>query len=264
MEVVDTLTRTQIAQGQDDFAAQSELKRRGTIPSHIAVIMDGNGRWAKGRGYSRLYGHSEGVTSVRDVTEACAQLGVQYLTLYTFSTENWHRPEAEVNSLMDLLVSTIRYERETLLQNNVRLNVIGELEKLPASCRAELEDCIRVTAHGSSMMLTLALSYSGRWDIAQAVRRIASRVERGELDAATVDESVLQAHLCTAGMPDPELLIRTGGEQRISNFLLWQLAYTELYVTQRFWPEFRRQNLYEAVRSFQDRDRRFGRVSADQ
>ncbi|HET6569171.1 MAG TPA: isoprenyl transferase [Rhodothermales bacterium] len=262
MELVHARTPESKATPSDDAEQQEALRQRGEIPSHIAVIMDGNGRWAKKRGRNRFFGHTEGVTSVRDVAEACAELGVEYLTLYTFSTENWQRPALEVQSLMQLLVRTIRRERETLLKNNIRLNAIGNLRKLPPACRAELEETIRATAEGHKMTLTLALSYSGRWELVNAMQEIARRVQSGELEPEEIDESVIEDHLCTVGMPDPALLIRTGGELRVSNYLLWQLAYTELYVTERFWPEFRRSNLYEAVRSYQDRERRFGRVVA--
>ena len=254
------LTITGEAQTPEDAAAQEALRQGGEIPRHIAIIMDGNGRWAVERGHSRVVGHHEGVVSVRDVTEACAQLGVEHLTLYTFSTENWHRPRVEVNALMELLVHTIQREKETLLRNNIRLDAIGDLEQLPQRCREELEETVTATASGTRMALHLALSYSGRWEIAAAARELARRVQEGHLDPGAIDEAALAERLSTGSLPDPELLIRTGGEHRVSNFLLWQLAYAELYFTETFWPAFRRPQLYEAVRDFQRRDRRFGRV----
>jgi undecaprenyl diphosphate synthase len=223
--------------------------------------MDGNGRWAQRRDRMRVMGHHEGVASVRDVTEACAQLGVGYLTLYTFSTENWERPRAEVNALMELLVHTVRRERETLMKNDVRLETIGDLAQLPSACESALQQTKDETAGNDRMVLTLALSYSGRWDIVQAARTLAERVRSGDLAPEAIDEDLFDAHLDTGSAPDPDLLIRTGGEFRLSNFLLWQSAYSELYITERYWPDFRREQLYEAIRSFQDRERRFGRVS---
>lgn len=252
------MTLTDKAQSEQDVAVQRALQQRGAVPRHIAIIMDGNGRWARERGGPRVLGHQEGVGSVRDVVEACAQLGVEHLTLYTFSTENWDRPEREVNALMKLLIHTIRKERDRLLENNIRLQAIGDLDKLPSTCAAELEGAIRDTATNSRMVLTLALSYSGRWEIVEAARRLARHVQQGTLDPEDIDEQLFEAHL--SDLPDPDLLIRTGGEHRISNFLLWQLAYTEMYITERFWPAFRRDQLYEAIRDFQDRERRFGRV----
>ena len=254
------LTITGEAQTSEDAAAQAALKEGGEIPQHIAIIMDGNGRWATERGHSRVVGHHEGVVSVRDITEACAQLGVDHLTLYTFSTENWHRPDVEVNALMELLVHTIRKEKETLLSNDIRLQAIGDLEQLPPRCRDELDETIRATAGGTRMTLHLALSYSGRWELVRAARELARRVRHGDLDPDAIDEAALAGRLTTGGVPDPELLIRTGGEHRVSNFLLWQLAYSELYFTDAFWPAFRREQLYEALRDFQRRERRFGRV----
>lgn len=255
------LTITGKAQSAEDAALQDALRQRGEIPKHIAVIMDGNGRWAKERGQNRVVGHHEGVASVRDITEACAQLGVQHLTLYTFSTENWYRPAAEVDALMQLLVHTLRKETETLRKNNIRLRAIGDLSQLPDACRRELEEAFEATAGNVRMDLILAMSYSGRWEIAQAAREIARRVAAGTLSPDEVDETTVGRLLTTGDLPDPDLLIRTGGELRISNFLLWQIAYTEMYITDLFWPAFRREQLYEAVRDFQDRERRFGRVS---
>ena len=243
-----------------DAAAQKALTERGPLPAHIAIIMDGNGRWARERGESRIVGHHEGVESVRDVTEACAELGVSYLTLYTFSTENWDRPPAEVSGLMKLLIHTIQRERETLKKNDIRLRAIGDLDRLPDDTLAELKRTIDETAGNSRMTLTMAISYSGRWEIARAAREIARQVRDGKLDAEDVDEALLERTISASGMPDPDLLVRTGGEMRVSNFLLWQIAYTEIYITEEYWPAFRRAQLYDAIRDYQDRDRRFGRV----
>ena len=251
---------TDSAQTEEDRDMQEALKARGPIPVHIACIMDGNGRWAKSRGKTRVIGHREGVVSVRDVTEACAQIGVGHLTLYTFSTENWHRPAAEVSALMELLVRTVRREAEKLHRNGIRLNAIGDLARLPARGQRELAEAIDLTSGNERMTLTLALSYGARWEITEAVRDIAEAVRDGRLDPADISEATVSDALLTAGLPDPDLLVRTAGELRVSNFLLWQIAYTELYVTERFWPDFRREALYEAIRSFQDRERRFGRV----
>ncbi|HYE95609.1 MAG TPA: isoprenyl transferase [Rubricoccaceae bacterium] len=247
-------------QSAADAAAQEALKGEGALPVHIACIMDGNGRWARRRGRTRVMGHREGVESVRDVTEACAQLGVGYLTLYTFSTENWQRPKAEVTALMELLVRTLRREAERLDRNDIRLRAIGDLSRLPARPRAELEESIAMTADNGRMTLTLALSYSGRWEIVEAARTLAEAARAGALDPAALDEAAFAAALPSADLPDPDLLIRTGGEMRVSNFLLWQVAYTELFVSDRLWPDFRRDALYEAIRAYQRRDRRFGRV----
>ncbi len=257
---MEELTITGNAQTNDDAAAQASLMQRGTIPPHVAVIMDGNGRWAKRRGQARVVGHHEGVESVRDITEACAQLGVEFLTLYTFSTENWDRPRLEVNALMKLLIHTIRRERKTLNENGIRLRAIGDLPKLPRACRRELEETIDVTHNNTRMTLTLALSYSGRWELVRAMRDLAEQVQRGELPPEAITEEAITDALSTSYLPDPDLLIRTGGEFRVSNFLLWQMAYTELYVTDEYWPAFRRKRLYEAIRDFQGRDRRYGKV----
>ncbi len=244
----------------EDRAIQDSLLQRGAIPAHIAVIMDGNGRWAKSRGRSRVFGHQHGVESVRDITEAGAELGVRHLTLYTFSTENWFRPALEVNALMELLVRTIRRETRTLLDNDIRLNAIGDLSRLPKGCLRELMESIEMTASCQRMTLSLALSYSGRWEIVRAARAFAKDVAESGADPDSLDEEAFAELLESGRRPDPDLLIRTGGEMRISNFLLWQLAYTELYFSEVQWPDFRRTHLYEAVRVFQDRERRFGRV----
>ncbi len=243
-----------------DIRVQQSLRQRGEIPRHIACIMDGNGRWAQRRDQHRSFGHYEGVSSVREVTETCVHVGVEYLTLYTFSTENWNRPAFEVNALMELLIRTIEKERETLMKNNVRLETIGDLSQLPKTCREALDETKAMTADNDTMTLTLALSYSGRWEIIDAVRQIARAVKEGDLDPAAVDEALFASYLDTAGMPDPDLIVRTGGEYRLSNFLLWQSAYTELYITDCYWPDFRSDALYRAIRTYQDRDRRFGRV----
>jgi len=233
----------------------------GKVPEHIAIIMDGNGRWAKQRGAMRVFGHRNAVKAVRDTTEACAELGVKYLTLYAFSTENWSRPQEEVNALMELLVNTIRGETETLMKNKVRLVAIGNIRNLPGNCQRELQEAMQITQHNQGLTLVLALSYSGRWEILEAVRRIANEVEKGNLHSPDIDDKVFTRYLTTTGIPDPELLIRTSGEMRISNFLLWQIAYSELYMSEILWPDFRREHLYEAIRSYQQRERRFGKIS---
>lgn len=232
-----------------------------TIPKHIAIIMDGNGRWAKMKGKARIYGHQAGVEAVRKVVETCSDLGVQYLTLYAFSTENWNRPEEEVNALMELLVRTIRRETPDLNQNNVRIGMIGDGHSLPKVCVDELEESKRITAGNTGLNLILALSYSGRWEITQAVQQIAQKIETGALRAADISDATIAAHLNTAGIPDPELLIRTSGEYRLSNFLLWQTAYTEYYFTDILWPDFDREALVHAIVDYQNRERRFGKTT---
>ena len=231
------------------------------LPRHIAIIMDGNGRWAKEHGKPRLFGHQNAIQSVREVNEACAELGVEYLTLYAFSTENWNRPSDEVGGLMSLLSQTIKKETSTLLKNGIRLNVIGDTDRMSQSIRDELFRAIEVTSQGTRMQLNLALSYSGRWDIAQAARRMAQASKEGTLMPDDITENTVSSFLSTAGMPDPELLIRTSGELRISNFLMWQLAYSELYFTNKYWPDFRKEDLYEAIVDYQHRERRFGKTS---
>lgn len=231
------------------------------LPEHVAIIMDGNGRWAKGKGKLRIFGHHNGVLSVRDVVEGAGEIGVKYLTLYTFSAENWNRPSFEVTAIMELLVSTINKEIKKLMQNNVRLNAIGDLEMLPAKCHKELLGAIEKTSDNTGLVLTLALSYSSRREIMQAAKNIAARVERGELKADDINEDVFAQSLYTASMPDPELLIRTSGEYRISNYLLWQIAYAELYFTDKLWPDFRKDDLFEAILDYQKRERRFGKTS---
>ncbi|WP_347159565.1 isoprenyl transferase [Pontibacter chitinilyticus] len=234
------------------------------LPKHIAVIMDGNGRWAKQRGGLRIFGHQNAIKAVRDTVEAAAELGVAYLTLYAFSTENWGRPAGEVSALMQLLVSTIRKETATLDKNNIRLQTIGNTASLPAACQQELQEAMELTSKNTRMTLVLALSYSGRWDMTQAVQRLVQDVDHGKVEGSAINEETISNYLSTAGMPDPELLIRTSGEQRISNFLLWQLAYTELYITELLWPDFRKEHLYEAIIAFQRRERRFGKTSEQQ
>jgi len=231
------------------------------LPTHIAIIMDGNGRWAKEQGEDRLFGHYHGVESVRNIVEACAELGIGYLTLYAFSTENWDRPEYEVSGLMELLVETIHREVETLNKNNIKLHVIGDLKMLPEYARKELNEALEATAANSGLHLIMALSYSSRWEIAEAIRQIATDVKQGKLQPGEVTEETLQQYLCTRDFPDPELMIRTSGEYRISNFLLYQLAYAELYFTPVRWPDFRKENLYQSILDFQSRERRFGKTS---
>lgn len=234
---------------------------KSRIPQHVAVIMDGNGRWAKQQGKDRIFGHQHGVESVRQVTEAAAELGIKFLTLYAFSTENWNRPKAEVDALMELLVKTISKEVPTLNKNKIRLLAIGNLSSLPGNCHAELMKAIKDTSSNSHMTLVLALSYSSKWEILNAVKNISEKVKKNDLDPAQIDEEVFSSFLTTRGIPDPELLIRTSGEQRISNFLLWQIAYAELYFTEKLWPDFRKEDLYEAILDFQNRERRFGKTS---
>jgi len=244
-----------------DASRQDELKGSGEIPKHIAIIMDGNGRWAKERGLPRIAGHREGVESVRDTVEACGQLGVQFLTLYAFSTENWRRPTDEVSLLMRLLMRAIRDETDKLHSNNVRMKSIGEIFRLPKEIQEELHDGIEKTKNNTGLTLTLALSYSGRWDITHAVQAIADDVKRGFLSSNEISEERFAHYLSTNDIPDPDLLIRTGGDMRVSNFLLWQIAYAEFFVSKFYWPQFRRAELYKAISDFQQRERRFGMVS---
>ncbi|MBN2214384.1 MAG: isoprenyl transferase [Bacteroidales bacterium] len=231
------------------------------LPLHIAVIMDGNGRWAQKRGNKRVFGHKNGVAAVRDTVEAAAELGLEYLTLYAFSTENWNRPRTEIDALMSLLVATINKEMKTLLDNNVRLLTIGDIGSLPVSVSDKLKIAVEKTAVCGGLKLILALSYSSRWEIVNAVRNIAVKIESGELKSQDIDRRIFEQFLNTAGIPEPELLIRTSGEYRLSNFLLWQMAYTELYFTGTLWPDFRREDLYKAIVNFQSRERRFGKTS---
>jgi undecaprenyl diphosphate synthase len=244
-----------------DKKNQDQLIARGVIPAHIAIIMDGNGRWAKRKGLPRIAGHNEGVNSVRDIVEACAQIGVKYLTLYTFSTENWKRPQEEVSMLMRLIVKALRDERDRLHQNEVRLQVIGEFEALPNDVSNELRGAMEMMRENCGLTLVLALNYSGRWDMIEAVKEMYNDIQRGLLKREQITEELIGSHLSTRDIPDPDLLIRTSGEIRISNFLLWQLAYSEIYISPELWPAFRREHLYEAIKDFQKRERRFGMVS---
>lgn len=230
------------------------------LPQHIAIIMDGNGRWAEEKGQDRLYGHFHGVESVRNIVEGSAELGIQYLTLYAFSTENWDRPQQEVEGLMSLLVDTIRKEVPTLNKNNIRLHVIGDMDMLPGFAHDELNEALEMTSRNTGLNLVMALSYSSRWELVNAVKKIGLDVKSGKIDPETINQDTLQQYLTTSQFPDPELMIRTSGEYRISNFLLYQLAYAELYFTNTRWPDFRKQNLYEAIIDFQQRERRFGKT----
>lgn len=241
----------------DDYKEKIDLNR---LPKHIAIIMDGNGRWAKKQNQPRVFGHRNGVKSVREVSEAAAEIGIGYLTLYAFSTENWNRPRPEVNALMSLLVETIRKEVSTLMENNIRLKAIGDLGKLPDRTLEALREGIEITQNNDRMTLVLALNYSARWELMEAAKKIHWDATKG-LDTEKLTEEIFQNYLATNGMPDPELLIRTSGELRISNFLLWQIAYSELYFTDKFWPDFRKNDLYEAIVSYQNRERRFGKIS---
>jgi undecaprenyl diphosphate synthase len=234
---------------------------RDKLPKHIAIIMDGNGRWAKERGEDRVYGHHEGVLSVRDIVNTCGEIGIRYLTLYAFSTENWNRPKAEVDALMELLVNTIRREVDDLKKNNVKLHVIGDFASLPEVCQRELKEGMDMTAENTGLNLILALSYSSRNEIAEAAKKIAIEVQEGKLKPEDINDAVVHDHLYTSCFPDPELMIRTSGECRISNYLLYQLAYAELYFTPVHWPDFRRNNLLEAIANYQQRERRFGKTS---
>lgn len=223
--------------------------------------MDGNGRWAKKKGAMRIFGHRNAVQAVRDVTEGCGELGIKYLTLYAFSTENWNRPKDEIDGLMELLVSTLKQEIDHLMENQVKLKIIGDIEDLPVNCQQNLKWAIDHTKNNSGLTLILALSYSGRWEILKAVKKLSADIEAGKVKSAEVTNELFQNYLETAGIPDPELLIRTSGELRVSNFLLWQIAYTELYITSTLWPDFRKEDLYEAILAYQQRERRFGKTS---
>ena len=231
------------------------------LPRHIAIIMDGNGRWAREKGQDRLYGHFHGVESVRDIVEGSAELGIEFLTLYAFSTENWDRPSYEVTGLMELLVETVRKETETLNKNNIKLHVIGDMNMLPEYARKELNESLEITSRNTGLNLIMALSYSSRWELVQAVKRIAVDVKDGKIKPELINQDTLEQYLCTSEFPDPELMVRTSGEYRISNFLLYQLAYAELYFTNVRWPDFRKENLYEAILDYQKRERRFGKTS---
>lgn len=237
------------------------LTKKDKIPQHVAIIMDGNGRWAKQQGEDRIFGHHEGVNSVREIVEAAAEAGVKYLTLYAFSTENWNRPKEEVDALMELLVATISLETPQLNKNGVKLEAIGNLKSLPESCFNELQTSINTTKNNTRLTLVLALSYSSKWEITNSVKEIASQVAAGKLKPNDITEETISSFLCTTKYPDPELMIRTSGEHRISNFLLWQLAYAEFYFTDKLWPDFRKQDFIEAINDYQSRERRFGKTS---
>ena len=246
---------------KEDKKIQDKLKNSGEIPRHVAIIMDGNGRWAKQKGKTRVFGHKEGVNSVRDIVEVSGQLGIKYLTLYTFSTENWNRPISEVTILMKLLIRALKDETDRLHENDVKLITTGDLNTLPKKVFQELNDAVEKTKNNKRMTLNLALSYSGRWDIVNAVKEIHREFKNSKELYKNLNEGKFSEYLATKNLPDPDLLIRTGGDYRISNFLLWQLAYTEIYIEQKFWPEFRREHLYDAIYEYQKRERRFGLVS---
>lgn len=231
------------------------------LPKHIAIIMDGNGRWAKNKGKIRIFGHQNAITSVRESIETSAELGIGYITLYAFSTENWNRPKFEVSALMELLVKTIRKETKTLMDNNIRLKAIGNLSQLPEKCYKELFEGIEITKNNTGTTLILALSYSAKWDITQAVQNIANQVAEGKIKSNEISEDLINDQLSTASFPHPDLMIRTSGEHRISNFLVWELAYAEFYFTEVLWPDFRKENLYEAILDYQNRERRYGKTS---
>lgn len=231
------------------------------LPGHLAIIMDGNGRWAKQKGLLRTIGHENGTKSVKNTVEACAELGIQNLTLYAFSTENWNRPKFEVDTLMKLLISSLKKELATLQKNNIRLNAIGNLTNLPSKVQKELEEVIESTAENTRMTLTLALSYGAREELVQAVKKISDKVKNNIISLDTIDESIINKHLYTHNLPDVDLVIRTSGEHRISNFLLWQIAYAEFYFSEVLWPDFKKEHLYEAILSYQNRERRFGKTS---
>jgi len=238
-----------------------ELIDVGNLPKHMAVIMDGNGRWAQNQGAARIFGHRNAIKAVREVTEGCAELGISYLTLYAFSTENWARPEFEVRALMELLVQSIRNELPTMMKNNVKLDTIGDMESLPGSCQRQLAEASEATKNNTGLNLILALGYSGKWDITQAVKKLASDVQSGVLNPSDINEDVLSAQLSTGTRPEVDLMLRTGGDHRISNFLLWQLAYAELYFYEDlFWPDFRKEHLYQAIMAYQGKERRFGKT----
>ena len=238
-----------------------ESINKNNIPQHVAIIMDGNGRWAKQHGEDRIFGHHEGVNSVREIVEACGEIGVKFLTLYAFSTENWNRPKEEVDALMELLVSTISMEAQNLHKKGVKMQVIGDVESLPVSCQKELQESIDLTANNDRVTLILALSYSSKWEITEAVKKVAAKVENGEIKINEITSRLIEENLNTKNFPDPELMIRTSGENRISNFLLWQLAYAEFYFTDVLWPDFRKNEFYKAIISYQNRERRFGKTS---
>ncbi len=235
---------------------------KGNIPSHIAVIMDGNGRWAQKKGAMRIFGHKNAMTAVREVIEGSAELGVKFITLYAFSTENWSRPQEEINALMELLVNAIGDEVGNMMENNIRLSMIGDINSLPKACQVNLRKAMKTTGNNTGLTVVLALSYSGKWDLESAVKNIVEKVASGEISKDNINQELISSQLNTKGIPDPELLIRTSGELRISNFMLWQMAYTELYFTEILWPDFRKEHLYEAISAYQKRERRFGKTGA--
>ena len=234
---------------------------RSRLPKHVAIIMDGNGRWAKHRGLMRSIGHENGVTTVRQITEIASELGIGYLTLYTFSTENWNRPQEEVDALMNLIVVSIEQQTPDLIKNNVRLTTIGDMERMPQFARERLIKCMEDTSHCTGLVLCLALSYSARWEIVNACKKLAIKAASHEIEAKDINEEMVAKALATCDMPDPDLLIRTAGDVRISNFLLWQIAYSELYFTEKFWPDFTKEDFCEAIIDYQSRERRFGKTS---
>ena len=248
-------------QPNTDKLLQKDLIKSGKIPSHIAIIMDGNGRWAKQRGLPRASGHKRGVDTVRDIVEASAEIGVKYLTLYTFSTENWNRPKDEVSTLMRLLLSSLKARLSELDKNDIKLTSVGDLSSLPIEVQKQLKTDIEKTRNNKRMTLNLALSYSGRWELVKAVKSISEQVTKGKLKSDDIDEKIISDNLTTRNLPDPDLLIRTSGEFRVSNFLLWQIAYSEFVILDVLWPEFKREHLYYSIREFQKRERRFGKVS---
>ncbi len=256
------LRSTPYKQTGEDKEVQQELVRAGKVPNHIAVIMDGNGRWAEERGLPRIAGHQAGIASVRDATRASRELGLQYLTVYAFSTENWKRPRKEISMLMRLLLKMLREELDEMRENGVRLNTIGQTNALPKEVQRELFQAMEKTADNTRLTLTLALSYSGRWDLVRAMQTLALDVRRGKISPEDITDNLVRSYLTTANLPDPDLLIRTSGELRLSNFMLWELAYSEIYVTNTYWPDFRRENLYDAIRDYQKRERRFGLTGA--
>jgi len=246
---------------QTDSIQKEELKKSGEIPTHIAIIMDGNGRWAKKRGLPRVAGHRKGVDTVRKIVEDCAEIGVKYLTLYTFSTENWNRPKEEVSTLMRLLLKSLKERLDELNRNDIKLTCIGNIESLPDVVQKQLFEDIERTKNNKRMTLNLALSYSGRWEMLEAVRKISQKVSDGKLVADNIDEKTISDNLTTKNLPDPDLIIRTSGEFRVSNFLLWQIAYSEFVILDVYWPDFSKKHLYEAIKQYQKRERRFGKVS---
>ncbi|MBQ0114655.1 MAG: isoprenyl transferase [Bacteroidales bacterium] len=234
---------------------------KNRLPEHVAIIMDGNGRWAKEKGHERTFGHQNGVTAVRNITETASNLGIKYLTLYTFSTENWNRPQAEVDMLMNLIVVSIEQQTPDLLKHNIRLTTIGNMERLPQFARERLTKCMRDTEHCTGLVMCLAISYSARWEIVEACRKLAVKVQEGALSPDDINDESISASLTTSDMPDPDLLIRTGGDIRISNYLLWQIAYSELYFTDKYWPDFDAEEFYRAIVEYQNRERRYGKTS---